>query len=383
MIDTLSADVIRALSGHRSKGSVSIYVRTHRSGPDTRQDPIQLKNQLKEAREKMAALDLNGDTIEAILAPAKELLENETFWKHQDSGLAVFLAPDFQQQYRAPCSFQNLTVVGSRFHLKPLLPWITEDGKFYLLTLSKNNVRFFEGSRDFLTEKEVKDVPKSLAEALKYDDPEVSLQHHPGGAEKSGGREPIYHGQGSGKDDENDRLLRFFQKIDRGLHSVLREQKAPLILAGVEHYFPIYADANRYQPLMKDGIHGNPDGLSTLELHDAAWKRVHPHLQSHQEQAKEKIQQALSHGQASLKVQEVALAAGQGRVDTLFVAIGEQQWGRIDLEQNQVESDYDGPEMEDILDYAAVQTFLHGGQVHVVDRREVPEGALVAGLYRY
>jgi hypothetical protein len=41
-----------------------------------------------------------------------------------------------------------VVVVSDRFHLKPLLPLLTGDGKFYLLTLSQEDeVKFFEGSR--------------------------------------------------------------------------------------------------------------------------------------------------------------------------------------------------------------------------------------------
>ena len=38
-----------------------------------------------------------------------------------------------------------------------------------------------------------------------------------------------------GVDERKDELLRYFQHIDRGLHALLREETAPLVLAGVEY----------------------------------------------------------------------------------------------------------------------------------------------------
>jgi len=38
-------------------------------------------------------------------------------------------------------------VVSDRFHLKPLLPLLTGDGRFYILALSQNQVRLLQGTR--------------------------------------------------------------------------------------------------------------------------------------------------------------------------------------------------------------------------------------------
>jgi hypothetical protein len=40
-----------------------------------------------------------------------------------------------------------------------------------------------------------------------------------------------FHGLGASADDEKGGLLRYFRAIDRGLHEMLREERAPLMLA--------------------------------------------------------------------------------------------------------------------------------------------------------
>jgi hypothetical protein len=80
----------------------------------------------------------------------------------------------------------------------------------------------------------------------------------------------------------------------------------------------------------------------------------------------------------------VVTAAHDGRVDTLFVALGTRRWGSFDEEARKVEvSDSNGPGTEDLVDLAAIQTLLKGGTVYAVPPDRVPEGSEVAAVYRY
>jgi hypothetical protein len=93
-------------------------------------------------------------------------------------GLALFLAPHLSRSYRLPLAFEELAVVAGRFHVKPLLPLFTDDGRFDVLALSQNAVRMLECTRHSARQLELEGVPPNLAEALKYDDPEKQLQYH-------------------------------------------------------------------------------------------------------------------------------------------------------------------------------------------------------------
>ena len=47
------------------------------------------------------------------------------------------MAEGFFRYYQLPLSLEELTVVTSRFHLKPLLALFNEDGQYYILALSQ------------------------------------------------------------------------------------------------------------------------------------------------------------------------------------------------------------------------------------------------------
>src|SRR5437764_12746936 len=111
--------------------------------------------------------------------------------------------------------------------------------------MSQNTIILLDGTRFSVQEFEVKEtVPANRAEALKYEEAEneVSFYSSSSGAlvGKGGRRASIFYGQGVGHNDSKDHLLRYFQQIDRGLYELLRDESAPMVLAGVEYLFPIY-----------------------------------------------------------------------------------------------------------------------------------------------
>ena len=101
---------------------VSIFLPTHQAGAQTQQDPIRLKNLLREAEEQLLAKEFRTPEAEELLGPAWELLDDSVFWRHQSDGLAVLLSPGVFRHYRLPLNFEDLVVVADRYHLKPLLP---------------------------------------------------------------------------------------------------------------------------------------------------------------------------------------------------------------------------------------------------------------------
>jgi hypothetical protein len=237
----------------------------------------------------------------------------------------------------------------------------------------------------------LQDVPKSLADALGHDLTAVHMQFHTGarapprGGRQGGARTPIYHGQEAGEEDAKDEIRKFFGLLDRGLRELLDgDGRTPLVLAGVEYLLPIYRDQTSYPNTLAEGVHGNPDGLSPAELHDRAWPLVEEGFRAERRELAERYGDLTGTGRASRDLDVVLTAALDGRVDTLFVGRGVRQWGRFDAEARTVERhDEQRAESEDLLDRAAVLTFVNSGRVLAVDPAEVPGGGPVAAIFRY
>ena len=384
-MDSLERQDLRELISQAGGPFVSIYQPTHRAGADIQQDPIRLKNLIREAAEKLKTAGMRAPAAKKMLKPASDLLNDGSFWRHQEGGLALFVSPEFFRSYRLPIAVPELAVVTGRFHLKPLLPLFSGDGKFYILALSQNQIRFLEGSRYRVNELDLQNVPTSLAEALKYDVFQKDLQFRtrmPATAQGKG--TAIYYGSGAGGEDSKNEILRYFQQVDRGIGELLRGEKTPLVLAGVEYLFPIYKEASTHPFLAEEGILGNPEGLRDEELHEKALKVLDPFFRKQKEEAADRFRQAVGTGKASGDLREIVPAAYEGRVDSLFVTVGLQRWGRFDPAAHAVELHPDFVEGdEDLLDFAAVHTFVNGGAVYASGPDQMPDKNPLAALFRY
>lgn len=379
----LSRDELRNLVDRPGEIGVSIYMPTHRT-VDVQQDPIRLKNLLREGEKQLAANGLRAKDARQLLEPAEKLLTDDFFWRHQSEGLAIFSSPAIFRSFRLPYNFQELVVISERFHIKPLLSLLSGDGLFYVLAVSQNSVRLLQCSRYSVRTVTPEAVPGSIAEALKYDSPERQIQFHTGTGKGPGKRSAVFHGQGVGSDDVKDNILRYFQQIDHGLHELLREEQAPLVIAGVDYLHPIYRQANSYPYLLQDGIQGNVDEMSAEELQQQAWSVVRPYFEREQLEALKRYREINGTGLAAGDIEQVVLAAYDGRIATLFAALGIQQWGTFDAERRKVHL-YKGaePGTQDLLDLAVAHTLTHRGTVYVMEPENVPSSNPVAAVFRY
>jgi hypothetical protein len=267
---------------------------------------------------------------------------------------------------------------------------LTGNDHFYILALSQNAVRLLHASQYTVNELDLpEDMSKNLSEAIGADDPERQLQFHTAGSSAKGsGAEgagaPLYHGHAD--PDERVNLLRYFLEVDRGISSVLHDEQAPLVLAGVDYLLPLYRERNSYKHLLDDAVLGNPDTLKPEELQAQAWDVVQPHFSQALKEAEEQYHENLAHEQASGDIRTVVPAATYGKVDRLFVAVGVHQWGSFDATNNSVEihqQQEPGKGDVDLLDTAALNTILNGGTVYAVNPDEVPGQGVVAAIFRY
>ncbi len=389
-MEIITREDIAELAAQHDGKLISIYMPTSRAAFEPREDPLRLKDLLSSAEEMLAAGGARPPEVGEILSPAWSLLDDRLFWKDQGDGLALFISRDLFRTYRLARSFDPLLVVGGRFHLKPLLPLLAGDLRFYVLALSKNNTRLLQCTAHSATEMDIPGVPRDMAEALKYDVFDRQLQWQTktprteAGDRKPGMRPAAFHGQGFGGEDEKDHYLEFFRELARGVERVLDGDNAPLLLAAVEYVISLYREANRYPYLSEFEITGNPDRLRDEELRNRGWKLLEPGFKREREVAADRLRTVEGTGHASEDLREIVPAAASGLIDTLFVALDEQQWGRFDRTSGTVSRHYEKkPGDEDLLDVTAISTFLTGGRVYALNEEEMPVDAPVAAILRY
>lgn len=378
---------VRNLIADRGPGRVSVYLPTHVAGPGTRQDPIRLSNLLDEAERSLAS-DLGRSRSRRIIKPGRRLLRDEDFWLHQSRGLSLFLSDDGDMRtYRMPIPVRETVIVSDRFHVKPLLPLLSGDGRFYVLAISQARVRLFVASRDSIRELDLQDIPDSLRKAVGYDWEQKSLQFHSIGTRGGGaGGGSTFHGHGAGTDDSKKEVQRFFRMVDTGVRGIIGYNRGPVVLAMVDYLRPIYRLVSKLPNLLAEGISGNPDHRPAQELHELAWALVAPGFEAGRREA-ETVYRDMSAGQpdrTSSDLEQILPAVFSGRVETLFVADDVEAWGRYDPETSiLLRHDKRLPADCDLLDVAAAETLTRHGEIYALHHRDIPGGGHIAAVFRY
>lgn len=385
-MDLIHKEEVEVLMKQRGKGPcISIYMPTYKTGEGIKQNPIRLKNMLTQADEQLTAKGVRPAERNELLEPARQLINNSVFWRMQGEGLAFFLAPGFLRYYRLPLSFNELAVVTDSFHLKPLLTMLAGDGQFYILALSQKDARLLQGTRSMVEEMDLSPLIEKFEAEFGDELPEQYLQFHTQAPRTEEVRPAIYFGHGGEIDSVlRERLLKYFRFIDKEVRGMLYEERAPLLLACVDYLFPLYKEANKYPLLFDDPIRGNPENVSAAELHRKAWEIVQPYFKQKQEEAVSRYHAQVGTGKTSNDIKDILPASFHGRVGVLFVAVGIQQWGKYNSENNTINLyDEQLPGTEDLLDLAAAQTFFNNGIVYAVDPDKMPDTKPLAALYRY
>lgn len=382
-MDILTMEKLKEIIATRSDRCVSLYMPTYRSGQETEQNAIRFKNLLSEAQRKLEAKGVEASLIDKMLKEPRLLLQGSSFWQHQSDGLAVFFSEDSLHLFRLPIAFAEMVILSTRFHIKALLPILNSDGPFHILALSQNQVRLFEGNQYTVDEIDLGDIPEAFSQTLPSEWPKQNLQYHTGTPSRGGTQAAMYHGHDTSSSLKQ-RMQSWFRLINAEVAGLLADTHSPLVLAGVDTLFPLYKEVNTYAHLVDEGIPGNPDKMKGQELHPKAWAIVEPRFRKEREDGLAKYRQLAGTAQTSTDITETLLAASHGRVEVLFVALGEQVWGLFDPESDTVELHKTQQiEDEDLLDLTAVLTLVKGGSVFAVPSEDIPEKSLVAAVLRY
>ena len=377
----ITKETILDLAQEESDICVSIYLPTHKAGEEVQQDPIRLKNLLVEAENKLKDRDMKSREVESFLEGPRKLLDQPSFWRHNDNGLAVFITENGFNYYRIPYSFSDKVMVDNHYLITPLIPMITLEGSFNILTLSQKDIRFFKCTRNDVESIDMGEAPSSMEEFLKFDVHQPNLQHHAG---QGGDRNAIFHGHGGAKDTDTKEVENYLKTIENHVTSYLKKTNDPLILAGVDEAIDIYKKVNHYNRLLDQSITGNPDPKSDKEIKDEAWEVIKSYFLQDMFQDIERYGHLSGSNKQSDDLSKIVEASYYGKVDSLFIPVGEYSWGRFDQDHNTVHrSNEPGNQEYDLINMAAIKTLIQGGDVYALDEEHMPDNSSIAAIFRY
>ena len=362
-----------------------------KKGAATRKNPIVFKNALNQA------IDLapDGDDIHAALEDLQSLdSQSHKFWQHQGNGLAMIVDDSGDvEAYRLPFPVEPSAAVGKKPAVSRLLP-LLDDYQAYVLLLDLAGVRLFRAGRWDVDELDLKHGPASLEQAMRFDDPEKSLQFHtsevtqsPGAGE--GSNEAMFHGHGvTGDETREKKIQRFFEMLDKDLQRNLPDLNTPLYLFGLEKEVGLFRRACSYNHLAEESIDYGSANLSEGALEKKIQDFVSDRAGQQRTAELESLDAHLAAATGSTAVDEIVKAAKAGKIETLFIAEGASAFGCYDAQKHAVlveeSPDKDGSgSAENLFETAAIETFQAGGTVHYFDAGEMPDEVKCAAIFRY
>jgi hypothetical protein len=384
----MTKEQLTALASVETPPAISIYLPTHEKARETRQDPIRLKNALAAVSQRLADAGHRRPIVEDLLQGARALLDDELFWRHQRRGLAVFAAPGLFQHHRLPIEVDELQVVASRPHVKPLLPLLADDGRYFVLAASAGGTRLYQGSRFSLEELDLP-LPGGVAEVSAATDYEHTRHAAPPARPRQGSPVGMPTTQGFGDTPEEQRKTQLVQHLRR-VHGALEEHlggtQAPIVLVAAPevrgHLRALATDIAFHE----EDLPLDPGSLDDGELHGRTYALLQPTFARSRQEALDRFAALSGSGDAKASTDPATLASAArfGRVDTLLVAAGEELWGVHDPTSDRVRIERGpSPTNEDLLDYACLHTLLNGGHAYLLPVAEMPHEATVAAILRF
>ena len=109
---------------------LTITLPTHRTAPDNHQDPIRLKNLVRQATERRAG-ELGKREVAAVVGQLEQLADGIAH-DHNLDGLALFVSADLAQGYRLPFALPERVVVEDRFFTRDLVYALNRSPRYWV-----------------------------------------------------------------------------------------------------------------------------------------------------------------------------------------------------------------------------------------------------------
>ncbi|MGH7540607.1 MAG: hypothetical protein ACRELC_06390 [Gemmatimonadota bacterium] len=393
-MDFFERDDLETLLRHSAQPAVSIYLPNDGAAPDPDRARLRFRAALERARALIDADPRYDD--EDILTPLLPLAKEREHWNSQGGAFALFHSAEISRRYRLPAAFPELVVVGPTFHTRPLLDYLQNPNRFWVLELGQGQVRLWRGDAERMRPLEGTSLPRDLQEALGYEftrDPEIV---HRAGAKSGrggniraqrGGSVGAFHGHGVGVDDRQPELRRFFKIVDDAVREYLGRAGGPVILAAVAEHHPLYREVSRLDRLAPEGIEASVRDWSPDRLHGAAWPIAVKAAEKRIDEALALWETSYGRGKGEADPANLGAFAVAGRIRLLMTERDRRLWGTIDpqtgkLEVRQVGGEDPGAETVDLLDELSEIVLLYRGETLVLPSGRMPTDTGLAGVLR-
>jgi len=362
---------------------ITMYMPLEPAPNTSRMDGMRLKGAIRQAEQKLQEVfpELSKERCRELIEALQDVGSEPDQWGGNGGSLVVLRSPEVFRAFEVNQELDETVVVENYFHLFPMLGSLqVADQEFYLLALSKKHVRLLHCTRT-----QCEEVPLGAGTPTSVE--EWLATYLPSSAPDNADRQYPEQGVGKGsfnstqdRDRSDEHIINFFHVINKAVFDILRNERGPLVLCGVDYERSMYKDLNSYEHLMAEGVAGSPDGLRGGEMHEQAMKIVQEHFSQPAKKALALWEKIAGGERAITSFPDIIKASFEARIAHLFAAEGAHSMGVFD--RNTMQMGVQG-RRDDLVNAAALQTIAYGGDVFIVSPEQVPGGGQLAAITRF
>lgn len=361
---------------------ISLYQPTHRYRPDNMQDLIRFKNLVTSIENSLHERYPNSN-IDSFMQAFESLIDDQEFWNNTTDGLAILANENQCIIYKLQLPVKELSVVGDKLHIKPLIRYFQSADRYLLLGLDKEHFALYEGNRYGIEKIEFDpDIPVSREDVLGTEYTEAYLSP---GAYGGVGKTPMFHGHGGKKEEINKDTEKYFRYVDKFiLDTYSNKMRIPMILAGLDEHHGLFNNISNNPYLLDEGIKKDFKSLSKEQMTNKAWNLIEPFYLKKTDKLIDRYNINRSQGLASDNIKEVSRAVFENRVDALMLEADRTIAGKLDNNTGEfIPISGQDDESVNVVSDLAIMTYRSKGDIVVLSKDKFPSKTGVAAIFRY
>lgn len=349
---------IKAIKDIQSIPCVSILLPTHRTAPDNKQDPILLKNLIREAERRLKD-EFENSVSGELVSKLTQMAGDYNFQTSLD-GLALYVCQETQETIRFPLPVKERIVINGTFATRDLYRSMHHQEAYFILHLQPNEAKLYDAYGDRIsTEVRNEGFPYLNDVPEPDDEPENPF------------------------DAEETRTRTFLRRTDKRLQDFLMEHAARMVVVASEPLQAILKEVTEDKNVFI-GYTTPPEQPNLSDLSKKAWVVVEDWIGSEKERAKEELVDAVNDQRFASDLNDIWRAVNEGRGDILLVEKGYFQpahfkEGHISLDEPE---DASG-RIDDIVDEIIELCIEKRGTVVFIPDGELPTFDRIGLITRY
>ncbi len=360
------------LKARQDDPAISILMPTHRSFPDNKQDPITLKNLVKQTEERLLS-QMDKREVWPIMETINAEVEAHDH-SHNLDGLALFAGAERAEMVRLPFAVKEHAIIDRNFATRDISRGLFDAVSYFIVVISREYGRLFQAYNDRLVHEF---------------DRNTDLQGYSFPIKNNSLYSTSGHERSQAPSEDN-LLKEFLNVVDKSLQEIQGKRgndRLPVVVIGDARNAALFKQlSDRPNDIVGEVTNAADLEADAQTLVDDAKEAVASHRATAEVAAMGQLGQARGANRLLTDLSKIYRAATEGNAERLYVRRGFIQPGVIDIEARTVSAHEDSSAegvTDDVVDELIELVQGNGGDIAFLSVETLGDEAALTLQTRY